>query len=37
MTKNFKVNIYGLSWDELEKVADAFKDIAEKYGVEVED
>ena len=37
MTKNFKVNIYGLGWEELEKVAGAFKDIAEKYGVEVED
>ncbi len=37
MTKNFKVNIYGLSREELGKVADAFKDIAEKYGVEVED
>jgi len=37
MTKNFKVNIYGLSWEELEKVANAFKEIAEKYGVEVED
>ncbi len=37
MTKNFKVNIYGLSWEELEKVVNAFKDIAEKYGVEVED
>jgi Sep-tRNA:Cys-tRNA synthetase len=37
MTKNFKVNVYGLSWKELEKVADAFKDIAESYGLEVED
>jgi len=37
MTKNFKLNTYGLSWEELEKVAWAFKDIAEKYGVEVED
>lgn len=37
MTKNFKVNIYGLTWDELERVAYAFKDIAEEYGLEVED
>jgi len=37
MTKNFKINIYGLSWEEVEKVAEAFKDIAESYGLEVED
>ncbi len=37
MTKNFKLNIYGLSWEEVEKVAEAFKDIAESYGLEVED
>ncbi len=37
MTKNFKVNIYGLSWEDLDKVVSAFKDIAENYGVEVED
>lgn len=37
MTKNFKLNIYALSWDEIGKVVEAFKDIAEKYGIEVED
>ncbi len=37
ITKNFKINVYGLSWEELEKVADAFKDIARKYGVSVEE
>ncbi len=37
MTKSFKINVYGLSWDELKIVVDAFKDIAEKYGLEVED
>ena len=36
MTKNFKLNTYGLSWDEIEKVANAFKEIAEEYGLEVE-
>ncbi|WP_290623648.1 MULTISPECIES: O-phospho-L-seryl-tRNA:Cys-tRNA synthase [unclassified Archaeoglobus] len=37
MTRNVKINIYGLSWNEVEVVANAFKDIAEKYGLEVED
>ncbi len=37
MTKSFKVNVYGLSWKELKTVVDAFKDIAEKYGIGVED
>jgi Sep-tRNA:Cys-tRNA synthetase len=37
MTKNFKLNTYGLSWEEVETVAGAFKEIAEKYGVGVED
>jgi len=36
MTRNFKINVYGLSWEELEKVTEAFKDIAEKYGLSVE-
>ena len=36
MTKIFKINVYGLDWDELEKVTNAFKDIAEKYGLSVE-
>jgi Sep-tRNA:Cys-tRNA synthetase len=37
MTRSFKLNTYGLSWEELERVAEAFKDIAKKYGLEVED
>ena len=36
MTRSFKINVYGLSWEELEKVTEAFKDIAEKYGLSVE-
>ncbi|MHC1635456.1 MAG: O-phospho-L-seryl-tRNA:Cys-tRNA synthase [Candidatus Methanospirareceae archaeon] len=35
-TKAFKLNVYGLSWDQIKYVADAFKDIAERYGIEVE-
>ena len=37
ITKNFKINVYGLSWEEVEVVANAFKDIARKYGLEVEE
>ncbi len=37
MTRNVKLNLYGLSWEEVERVAEAFKEIAEKYGLEVED
>jgi Sep-tRNA:Cys-tRNA synthetase len=37
MTKNFKINTYGLTWEEIEKVINSFKEIAENYGVEVED
>jgi Sep-tRNA:Cys-tRNA synthetase len=36
MTKNFKLNTYGLDENEIEIVINAFKDIAEKYGLEVE-
>jgi len=37
MTKNFKINIYGLTKEELRRVVEAFKEIAENYGLEVED
>jgi len=30
-TREFKLNIYGLSWDQIRYLADAFKEIAEKY------
>ena len=33
LTKHFKLNTYGLSWDEVKKVADAFLEIAEKHGL----
>jgi len=35
MTKHFKLNTYGLSWDEVKYVANAFIEIAEKYGLQV--
>ena len=35
LTKHFKLNTYGLSWDQVRYVASAFKEIAEKYGLEV--
>ena len=35
LTKHFKLNTYGLSWDQVKYVALAFKEIAEKYGLEV--
>lgn len=37
MSKNFKVNIYGLSKAEVEYVANAFQDIARQYKLRVED
>lgn len=36
MTKQIKLNTYGLGREELQKVADAFHGIARTYGVEVE-
>ena len=33
LTKHFKLNVYGLTWDQVRYVADAFKEIAEKYGL----
>ena len=36
LTRHFKLNTYGLKWDEVKQVADAFREIAEKYGLRVE-
>jgi Sep-tRNA:Cys-tRNA synthetase len=33
-TRTWKLNTYGLSWDQTKYVADAFKDIASKYGLQ---
>jgi Sep-tRNA:Cys-tRNA synthetase len=35
LTKHFKLNTYGLSLDKIRIVANAFKEIAEKYGLKV--
>jgi len=35
MTKNFKLNTYGLSWDEVRTVAGAFHEVARENGIEV--
>ncbi|MEJ5293217.1 MAG: O-phospho-L-seryl-tRNA:Cys-tRNA synthase [Candidatus Methanosuratincola sp.] len=35
LTKHFKLNTYGLTWDQVRYVAGAFLEIAEKYGLEV--
>ena len=32
-TRAWKLNTYGLSWDQIRYVADAFKEIAGKYGL----
>ncbi|MDY6966524.1 MAG: O-phospho-L-seryl-tRNA:Cys-tRNA synthase [Halobacteriota archaeon] len=34
-TREYKLNVYGLSWDQIKYLADAFKDIAQKYGLNV--
>ena len=33
LSKHFKLNTYGLSWDQVKYVGDAFLEIAKKYGV----
>jgi len=33
LTKHFKFNTYGLTWDQIRYVRDAFFDIAKKYGL----
>jgi Sep-tRNA:Cys-tRNA synthetase len=35
-TKGFKLNTYGLNWGQIKYLSDSFKDIAEKYGLDVE-
>jgi Sep-tRNA:Cys-tRNA synthetase len=37
LTKSIKINTYGLTDDEVEKVIWAFKDVAASYGIDVED
>jgi len=34
-TRDWKLNVYGLTWDQIKYTADAFKDIAEKNGLKV--
>ncbi|MFQ6085129.1 MAG: O-phospho-L-seryl-tRNA:Cys-tRNA synthase [Candidatus Bathyarchaeia archaeon] len=36
-TKQYKLNVYGLTWDQIRYLADAFKEIAEKHGLHVSD
>jgi Sep-tRNA:Cys-tRNA synthetase len=36
LSKHFKLNIYGLSWDEVKNVVNAFHDIASTYGVKIQ-
>ena len=33
LSKHFKVNTYGLTWDQIKFVAASFQDIAKKYGI----
>lgn len=35
LSKHFKLNIYGLSWDEVKYVINAFHDIAVTYGLKI--
>ncbi|RWX73004.1 MAG: O-phosphoseryl-tRNA:Cysteinyl-tRNA synthase [Candidatus Methanosuratincola subterraneus] len=35
LTKHFKLNTYGLTWEQVRYAAQAFLEIAEKYGLEV--
>ncbi|MEM2907442.1 MAG: O-phospho-L-seryl-tRNA:Cys-tRNA synthase [Candidatus Odinarchaeota archaeon] len=34
-TRNFKINVYGLTWDQIRYVAEAFKEIAANYNIRV--
>lgn len=36
-TRKWKMNTYGLTWDQIEHLADSFKEIAEKYDLQVEE
>jgi Cys-tRNA synthase (O-phospho-L-seryl-tRNA:Cys-tRNA synthase) len=31
LSKHFKISLYGLSWEEVRKVRDAFYEIAKRY------
>lgn len=33
--KEFKLNVYGLTWEQVKYVAEAFKEVAERYGLSV--
>ena len=35
LTRHFKLNTYGLSWEEVKHVAEAFQEIARKYGLSI--
>jgi len=35
LTKHFKLNTYGLTWDQIKYAAQAFRDIAQKYGLAI--
>jgi Sep-tRNA:Cys-tRNA synthetase len=35
LTKHFKLNTYGLTWDQIKYVRDAFFDVAKKYGLKI--
>jgi Cys-tRNA synthase (O-phospho-L-seryl-tRNA:Cys-tRNA synthase) len=37
MSKNFKINTYGLKLEQIKYVAEAFKDIARTNGIKVEE
>jgi Sep-tRNA:Cys-tRNA synthetase len=37
MSKNFKINTYGLKWEQVKYVASAFKEIARENGIKIED
>jgi Sep-tRNA:Cys-tRNA synthetase len=34
-TRSWKLNTYGLTWDQIKYLAQAFQDIAKKYGIEL--
>jgi len=34
-SRAWKLNTYGLTWDQMRYLAQAFRDIAEKYGINV--
>ena len=35
LTKHFKLNVYGLTWDEVKHVAESFIEIAKKYNLNI--